>query len=304
MDGRTGYSLGIGGWQGLKREFHVEVDDHNDFPEVVMQIPSLITEGAAVPWGSAYPGDNSGLVVLALDRLERLDHTNYIMLAAYGPPLAIENPRNILDHWEWDVSGGLQFEKVDYDLNQVPLASPKYRPVFGGAANQPDLFYTNHNKQDIALELLKNEFEQFEGAMVPRTQATLTGFRKVHTIGDEVIGRVLGQLGTVNKRPFQGAEKGALRFIALDVRPVGGMLGPFTVIIIQPGDLRHHEITIVFEWNPKLHDPHIIQHKKTWDDGTSSVIYDGNEPESLAVRKKHQLHRYVDFMVDILTPFE
>ncbi len=304
MEGRTDYSLGTGGWRGLKRVFHVKVNNVNDFPEIIMQVPALVDEGTAVPWGSSYPDDGSGLVVVQIDRLERLDHLNYKMGAVYGPPIIIEAARNTVDKWQWDVEGGLLFERVFFDRNSVPIASPRYEPI--AEADAPpggEAFFTNHNNQTVRLIRKPNEFETLQGVDFPAKRATLIGFRKVARLTSLVPGIIISQLGTVNFRTFQGAEPGALRFSALSVHPVGGILAPFGGLVIRADDLRHFEITIVFEWNPDIWEPFRNVHVRTWDDGSFSVIYNGDEPTADLVESRHHIHLFADFLVTILEPF-
>jgi hypothetical protein len=306
MEGRTDYSLGIGGWQGLKRVFHVKVNSVNDFPEIIMQVPALVDEGTAVPWGSTYPNDSSGLVVVQIDRLERLDHLNYKMGAVYGPPVVIETSSNIIDHWQWDIEGGLTFERIFFDRNRVPIASPRYEEIGRDEVGVPpeETFFTNHNNKTQRLLRKPNEFEPLQGADFPAKRATLIGFRKVARLTGTVPGSILNHLGRVNLRPFQGAEVAALRFTALSVHPVGGILTPFGGLVIRPDDLRHFEITIVFEWNPDIWEPFRQVHVRTWDDGSFSVIYDADNPEANLVESRHSLHEFSDYLVTILEPFE
>ena len=306
LEGRTDYSLSFGGWAGLKRVFYVKVNKADDFPEIIMQVPSLVDEGTAVPWGSTYPNDTSGLVVVEINRLERLDHLNYKMGAVYGPPLVIETSRNIIDRWQWDIEGGLVFERIFFDRNRVPIASPRYEEIPDEEVGIPEgeVFYTNHNNKTIRLIRKPNEFEPLHGADFAAKRATLIGFRKVPRLTGGVPGPVLGQLGTVNLYPFQGAEKAALRFTSLSIHPVGGMLLPFGGVVIRPDDLRHFEVTIVFEWNPDIWEPFRNTHVRTWDDGSFSVIYNADNPDADLVESRHHMHNFSDFLVTILEPFE
>ncbi|MDZ4250299.1 MAG: hypothetical protein U0990_09450 [Candidatus Nanopelagicales bacterium] len=321
MEGRQGAGIGIEGPRGYKREFYVETDDADHFPELVMQIPSLVTEGSAVRLGDEYPG-HSGLVATYHHREERYDQRKWRMRVDYGLPLVLVGGGTVESRWEWSLDGSAQFEKVYVDRRGKSIAAPKYSVLADQGATgfleptgDPDLdrfYYANRHNKLLKLQRHGNEFEPLEGFDRPKPVATLRAFRKVLYPPEAALLTVGDALTAINTdfvtafwhpNSRTAFPPRSLRFMGMSVQPVGALLATTGQQVLTPDNMRSYEITLSFDWNPDLWDPVRLQHKITWDDGTFSIVFLEDATPAAIAESQFDGHHEVNFHDRVLAPW-
>lgn len=326
IDSRSGHTLGIEGLVGKNRIFDVYLDDVDQDVELVIQDPVLVTDGDPVPYASPWPGANPfGLVATGITALRRITKTHYRVRVTYTPPLlAINVPGNTIDRWEWTINGGLQFEKLLFDNQGKPIASPYYtvdRPeglTDAEWAAQETFFTFDDQGKLIEVRRVGGRYLSPEGRDMPVPVTLLRGFRKVARLpmGANGVGAVLSHRGRVNVREFMGAPPGHLRFKELVVHPRSGQL----IIggsVQGPGDIKHFDVSVEFEWLPFPWDPWVRVNVIKLDDGSVVPVFpskdaDGNPITEDQLRSndiqpvvtENFTHSQADFIPEILAPFD